>query len=116
MVIHRDETRTFPIDACHGGTGALICREILGDYEKAGPGVKYIHDDTLAPGVSIGEHRHEGDEEVYVILEGTGVLHLDGRRHEVGPGDVCLTRHGQRHSLENTGTQPMRLLVVAANR
>jgi uncharacterized cupin superfamily protein len=108
-------TKVSEARECHGGTGSLWCREILGDYHRAGPGIKFVHDDAIAPGASIGEHWHEGDEEFYYILEGAGEMTLDGRTVQVQTGDFCFTRSGHRHSLKNTGATPMRILVVCAN-
>ncbi len=100
---------------CHGGRGSLWCKEVLGDYARKGPGIKLVHDDAIAPGASIGEHRHDGDEEFYYILEGVGEMTLDDSTVAVGPGDFCFTRSGHRHSLRNTGSAPLRILVVGAN-
>lgn len=99
---------------CHGGSGSLWCREVHGDYDRSNAGIKFVHDDVLEPGASIGEHRHEGDEEFYYILEGTGEMTLDDRTVSVQAGDFCFTRSGHRHSLRNTGAKPLRLLVVCA--
>ena len=115
MIIRRADTRSFSIPNCHGGSGAVTCREILGDYNRTTPGLTLVHDNILAPGVSIGEHEHRGDEEVYFVLEGCGEMVVNGVRESVGPGDVCITREGDRHSLINTGESDLRLLVVAAN-
>ncbi|HEX9952290.1 MAG TPA: cupin domain-containing protein [Rubricoccaceae bacterium] len=114
MIIRRAETKTFPIPNCHGGTGAVVCREVLADYDRATAGFTLVHDDTLAPGVSVGEHRHVGDEEVYVILEGEGEMVVDGVVYAVGPGDVCVTRDGETHGITNTGAGALRVLVVGA--
>ncbi|HEX9952144.1 MAG TPA: cupin domain-containing protein [Rubricoccaceae bacterium] len=114
MIIRRDETKTFPIPNCHGGAGAVVCREVLADYDRATAGFTLVHDDTLAPGVSVGEHRHVGDEEIYVILEGEGEMVVDGVVHAVGPGDVCVTRTGETHGITNTGEGELRVLVVGA--
>lgn len=100
--------------ACHGGTGSLVCREVHGDYARTDAGIKFVHDDVLPPGASIGEHRHDGDEEFYYILEGSGEMTLDDETVAVQAGDFCFTRSGHRHSLRNTGTLPLRLLVVCA--
>lgn len=100
---------------CHGGSGSLWCKEVLGDYARKGPGIKFVHDDAIAPGASIGEHRHDGDEEFYYILEGVGEMTLDDTTVRVGPGDFCFTRSGHRHSLRNPGPAPLRVLVVCAN-
>ncbi|MBW7893479.1 MAG: cupin domain-containing protein [Opitutaceae bacterium] len=99
---------------CHDGTGTLVCREIHGDYARPDAGIKFVHDDVLPPGASIGEHRHEGDEEFYYILAGNGEMTLDDQTVAVQAGDFCFTKSGHRHSLRNTGTVPLRLLVVCA--
>jgi mannose-6-phosphate isomerase-like protein (cupin superfamily) len=88
---------------------------MLADYAKADGGIKFIHDNELAPGVSIGEHTHHADEEVYFILTGTGQMRIDSVLTPVGPGDACLTRRGHSHSLTNTGDTPMRMLVIGVN-
>ena len=67
----------------------------------------------MAPGATIGEHRHEGDEEIYYVLEGRGTMTLDGERFEIGPGDLAVTPAGHTHALEN-GDAPMRLIVACA--
>jgi transcription termination factor Rho len=42
-------------------------------------------------------------------------MRFNGEAFAVGPGDVCVTRSGDRHALVNTGPTPMRLLVIGAN-
>ncbi len=100
---------------CHAGKGVLWCRELLGDYAKTAGGIKFIHDNRLEPGASIGEHRHDQDEELYVILSGRGTMRIDGTEQPVGPGDMCLTRVGHSHDLVNRGGEPMHFLVICAN-
>ena len=39
---------------------------------------------------------------------------LDDQTVAVQAGDFCFTKSGHRHSLRNTGTVPLRLLVVCA--
>lgn len=103
------------ISQCHDGLGSLQCIELFADYRKKVAGIKFVHDDLIPPGASIGEHTHRGDEEVYVIIEGKGEAMDNGRLIEVGPGDVILTRHSESHALRNTGDTPLRLIVVCAN-
>ncbi|NLC56721.1 MAG: cupin domain-containing protein [Armatimonadetes bacterium] len=115
MIVRRAEMGTFETDSCHDGQGRLIGFEAFADYAKQESGFKYLHDDELAPGASIGEHRHEGDEEIYFVLEGHGQMIVDGERYPIGPGDVCITRSGHSHGILNSPDGPMRLLVVCAN-
>lgn len=56
-------------------------------------------------------HSHVYDEIVYV-LEGEGVLHLDGTETPLEPGSCLHLPPLQEHCLENTGPTPMRVLGV----
>ncbi len=105
-----DNLRRF--ENCHEGQGALWCSELLADYAKRGAGFSFIHDNVIEPGASIGEHGHEGEEEIYVIIGGRGTMRIDGVDTPVSAGDVCLTRSGHSHSLVNGGDGPMRFLVI----
>lgn len=66
----------------------------------------------LAPGTAAGKHYHHGDEVVYV-LEGTGVLRIDGRPDVVlRAGDSYHLPAGLAHDVRNDGATPARALVV----
>lgn len=67
---------------------------------------------TIPPGNSIGMHRHDGEDELFVILKGGGVIDDGTSRTPVGPGDAILTGNGESHALENTGADAMELLAV----
>jgi mannose-6-phosphate isomerase-like protein (cupin superfamily) len=115
MIIRRSEKKPVRMDKCHDGAGTLWCTEMLADYKKAGNGFKYIHDNMLEPGASIGEHAHKDDEELYVILWGRGVMKVDGVPQQVQAGDMCLTRAGHSHDLTNGPEGAMHFLVIAIN-
>jgi len=115
MIIRRKGLSARKVLDCHHGQGVLWHAELLADYKKSGSGFKYIHDNHLDPGASIGEHRHDGDEEIYVLLSGRGRMKVDGVEQDVGPGDVCLTRNGHSHDLTNGPEGPMHFLVICAN-
>ena len=112
MIIWKEETKIRGFDKCHGGSGTLLCTEMLADYKKNTSGIKFYHDNILQPGDSIGEHLHQNDEELYIILDGDGVMKIDGTDEPVKSGDICITRIGHSHSLLNTGTKPMHFLVI----
>lgn len=66
---------------------------------------------TLAPGTSIGDHAHETEDEIYLILSGSGRILENGEWTPIQTGDAVLTGKGGSHSVENNGTEP---LVIAA--
>ena len=66
---------------------------------------------ALHPGSAIGPHKQDVDE-VYYVLSGTGDLTLDGEMHRVGPGTAILTRPGSTHSLKQTGSDDLVIIIA----
>jgi len=96
----------------HSGTGAYFVRTLLDKVPASA--FKYVRDLTLYPGSTIGEHLHTGDEEIYFIISGSGVMVVDGEERLVGPGSAILTQSGSHHGLRNEGTEDLRIFVVCA--
>lgn len=68
----------------------------------AGLGRVAVNLDWLPPGRESAEyHLHHREEEWVHVLEGRGVLELDGAEHEVGPGDFAAFPPGVAHLLRN---------------
>lgn len=66
----------------------------------------------LEPGCSIGTHQHNGEDEVYYVISGTGKL-FDGQTETiVTAGDAVLTGNGESHSIENIGNDPLKIFAV----
>lgn len=94
----------------HEGAGAVGAARVM---ERAGPGVAFVDLVVVPAGSSIGDHTHgTADEEVYVIISGSGTMAVDGQHVDVAAGDVVVNRPGGRHGLDNTGDEPLRLVVV----
>ncbi|MCD2181244.1 cupin domain-containing protein [Rhizobium sp. GN54] len=61
-------------------------------------------------------HSHHVEEELFVILEGTGTYRFGETRHPVGPGDVLGAPAGgadTAHHLVNTGEVPLKYLSIS---
>ena len=71
-----------------------------------------LAEESLPPGATITMHHHQVLEEIYFILEGSGVMTIGEEQREVGAGDAVYIPKKSRHSLTNTGTSPIRLLLV----
>jgi hypothetical protein len=68
---------------------------------------------SLAPGQgSTFTHHHELQEEVYVVIEGRGVLCLDGVLHPISRGDLVRVSPPVRRALRADPAE--RLLVICA--
>jgi mannose-6-phosphate isomerase-like protein (cupin superfamily) len=55
---------------------------------------------TLPAGGATDRHYHKLSEEFYYLLEGRGLMEIDGEEHEVGPGDAILIPAGAWHRIE----------------
>lgn len=61
-------------------------------------------------------HAHRGEEEMFLILEGTGELRFGDRRYPIRPHDVIACPTGGpevAHQIINTGTTEMRYLALS---
>lgn len=80
-------------------------------------GASPIEADTFCMGVATLEpeggqvpwHNHE-QEEVYVILEGTGEMCIGEEKQTLSAGQAVYIPSGEFHQLTNTGAEPMRML------
>jgi mannose-6-phosphate isomerase-like protein (cupin superfamily) len=66
----------------------------------------------LAPGQAQKPHAHADQDKVYVVVEGRGRIHLDGRDEAVGPGEAVVARAQAVHGVVNDGQEPLILLVI----
>lgn len=93
-----------------GGKGCVKIEQWF-KPEAFGAKVRLCSRMTLEPGASIGNHVHETEDEIYLVLSGTGQILENGVWTAIQAGDAILTGKGGSHSVENNGTEP---LVIAA--
>ncbi len=67
---------------------------------------------SLPMGGSTERHYHKVSEELYYLLEGRGVMEIDGEEREVGPGDAILIPAGTWHEIR--AAEEMRFLCCCA--
>ncbi|MEP7363522.1 MAG: cupin domain-containing protein [Acidobacteriota bacterium] len=68
----------------------------------------------LLPGQEHKAHTHEGQDKMYVILEGSGEAMVGDATAPVTAGDLVLAPSGVIHSLRNTSDGNLVVLVVFA--
>ena len=94
-----------------GGEGECTVHHILPADCAYGSG-RLFAVNTLQPGNSIGYHKHQGEYEVYYILEGE----LEGKENDqvvtLCPGDVMFTSFGDVHSVRNVTDKPAKMLAM----
>lgn len=59
-------------------------------------------------------HRHKIQEQVYHVLDGEGLMEMDGERTVVRKDDVIFIPPGVEHAIYNTGMVDLRFVVVTS--
>lgn len=71
-----------------------------------------LAEEILLPGQEVTPHGHQTIEEIYYVVEGRGVMTVGDEQSEVSAGDAIFIPRQHRHTLKNTGTEPIKLLLV----
>jgi len=67
---------------------------------------------TLPPKKTSLPHRFKTASEVYYILNGEGVMHIDNETERVGPGDTIYIPPKAVQSIENVGDSNLEFLCI----
>jgi mannose-6-phosphate isomerase-like protein (cupin superfamily) len=67
----------------------------------------------LEPGGWLGHHRHE-PAELYHVIEGEGILVVDGVEHTVARGSTAYIPGDHEHGIRNCGTTLLRVFYTFA--
>jgi len=111
MIRRSSEMREERIHELKEGKGTVKIFHMLEKDELSGKG-RLCAREIIAPGNSVGFHKHEGDFELYYVLEGEGLLNDNGFETTIRKGDVVRTGHGESHSIENVGDKDLELIAI----
>lgn len=98
--------------AIHGGVGRIATRHIWGPEDLSSTWT-FLDHAILGPRSSVGYHHHEGLEESFIILEGTGYVTIEDSCFEVAPGSVTFQGIRQAHGIYNRADEELNFIRVA---
>ncbi len=64
----------------------------------------------LDPGKSTKYYYHKKSDEIYFILQGTGIVEIDGEKRKVKKNDCILIKAKSKHRIKNFGKVQLRIL------
>ncbi len=67
---------------------------------------------AFEPGQAHPPHAHEGQDKIYVVIEGEGSFSLAGESHELAAGQVLVAPAGVEHGVENRSGERLLVLVT----
>ena len=111
MVRKSDERKTVIRHEMRGGKGDVEMIESF-SADEIKSNVRVCSLIVINEGCSIGQHVHEGEDEIFYIIEGTGKVNDNGTDVIVTAGDSVLTGNGTSHGIENIGNTPLKLFAV----
>ena len=106
-VLERDAGVAREEPGTHKGGGQTIGYSFFKDTPNLGV---VFRKRALKPGSAIGYHEQKEDE-IYYVLSGRGLMTIDGKDIEVGPGTAVLTRPGSSHGLKQLGTEDLVIMI-----
>jgi mannose-6-phosphate isomerase-like protein (cupin superfamily) len=98
-------------ESSHDGKAVVNLYEIWcnSDFKSK---VDFIDRVVVPPGSTIGFHKHGENEEMYVVLEGQGLMQIEGDEIAVNKGDMILNPVGGSHGLVNNSREDIDILVI----
>ena len=80
---------------------------------KESNGMLAMFEWDVEPGGKVpAAHSHDAYEETAYCLEGVMTFTVEGRRHDLRPGDVLCIKRGAVHRFDNFGTEKAKGLAV----
>lgn len=67
---------------------------------------------VIPPGKSSVPHFHKVSQETYFILEGNGLIQVDGKEFSLTPGQACFIEPEEIHQIKNQGEEDLVFLAV----
>ena len=106
-IVQHEADIAKPEPGTHNGGGQTVGYSF---FDKT-PGLTLVfRKRALKPGSGIGYHEQKEDE-IYYVLSGRGVMTIDGKTFDVGPGTAVLTRPGSSHGIKQAGSEDLVMLI-----
>lgn len=108
-----DKALLQPQANMHGGNGTVQYRRTL-QPEVFYTNWSFVDHLVLPPGTSVGKKRHPSVEEFYYVLDGSGIVTVNGETAAIGKDDGLAVNLNDVHSLQNNGTADLEIIIIGA--
>jgi mannose-6-phosphate isomerase-like protein (cupin superfamily) len=111
MIRKASDLRTEVRDKMRGGPGSVTIHHFF-DKKEFTASTRLCAKLVLPPGAGIGQHQHDGEDEVYIVLRGSGILDDGKIKTRVSVGDAILTGNGGSHAVTNDGAENLEMIAI----
>lgn len=106
-----DRAMLRPMANLHGGKGTVsYARKIGPSFFRTN--WAYVDHLLVPPGTSVGKHLHNGVEEFYYVMNGSGEITVNSETAPVKAGDVIPLMAREAHGLANNGSEPLEVIII----
>jgi len=102
------------IQPSHDGEGIVELYEIWGKADFLS-NCDFIDRQVIPPHSTVGYHKHGNNEEMYIILEGTGTMTIADQQVRVKKGDMIKNPPYGEHGLVNDSESDIDMLIIQMN-
>ena len=107
--VHIDEVAGTRFPAPH----ARMIRHLVAPW-TTGTTHLWLGVSEVDAGSSSNPHRHLSQEEIFVVLAGSGTIAVDGTSVSVRPGSIVVVAPGEQHQLISAAGEGLRVLSAVA--
>ena len=95
-------------------SGAPFTKDKMGKSTVVRSDYFFVGLNAFEPGQEHAPHLHEGQDKLYLILEGSGVVQVGEESETLAAGDAAYAPSGTFHSIRNPGPGRLVTMVVLA--
>jgi len=112
-IINLKDLKTYVFPA-HGGKGNIKMKFSFEEMKGIGMWSFFAYAE-LPVGSDTGFHRHEGNDEWYLILDGEATIVIDSEKQKISKDDSILTLSGSSHAIIDV-VKKLKFIAVEVNR
>lgn len=106
-----DRSKLRPVARMNGGKGTVsYARKIGPSFFRTN--WAYVDHLLVPPGASVGKHLHNGVEEFYYVMNGSGEITVNNETAPVKAGEAIPITARDAHGLANNGSEPLEVIII----
>ncbi len=90
----------------------MLTHNFLNAFEGVNPKARLFSVVEVEPGQAVPFHVHNGENETYYFLSGTGLYSDNGKEVPIAAGMTTFCPAGEGHGVKNTSNEPLRFLAL----